>query len=364
MKRIRNRARYRTLQFRRAKRSLRQRLEFRARRAEKRRLTEGASYIEYQERSRIARVMKRHKVVVAPSVLSVVSNPEQSLRFIAELSAQYERRQRVFVSLQRVVRLEYDAIVVLLAAMVRFKAAGIKFNGDLPQNSAAKKLLHRSGFFQSLYRNFSEQDEYHIGSENAIYTHANKYVDSELSARIIEHASHTLWGRKRRSQGVQRIFLELMQNTNNHASIEMQAEKHWWVSVEHREREKKIAFSFVDFGVGIFRSLDNKNPGSKWFQWRTKLFTFFSPANNAEILALMLDGQLHQTVTGHYFRGKGIPGIKDVLKRNGISKLVIVTNDVYADVSGNHYYTLKVPFTGTLVYWELDPSNTASDADA
>ena len=59
------------------------------------------------------------------------------------------------------------------------------------------------------------------------------------------------------------MYLELMQNTNNHASLKVFGEKHWWLSVNYDKDNNKVKFSFVDFGMGIFKSLENKNSKSK-----------------------------------------------------------------------------------------------------
>ncbi len=340
--------------------SMRDRIRFRAYRQSRAR-AEHLSVMELH--SNLGPIRADHVRVVAPTVLSMVDNPEETLRFVAKLSNYYDKRQKVHVSLANVKRIGQDAVVVLVAALIRFKAAKIGFYGDLPKDDIARRLLIQSRFFESLYhKNFEEQDVYEIGSGTDIHTHANKVVDAVLSARIIESAAKTVWGAARRCQGVQRVFLELMQNTNNHASLYRQGERHWWTSVNHRIKDRKTSFTFVDFGVGVFNSLDNKKKGNKWFDWRNKLVLAFKPPDNAAIFKLILDGDLHKTVTGEYFRGKGLPGIREVFQRGGISKLKIITNDVYADVERNEYRVLKTPFDGTLVYWEVQTSNQSSAA--
>jgi hypothetical protein len=106
--------------------------------------------------------------------------------------------------------------------------------------------------------------------------------------------------------------------------------------------------------------LDKKDPSSVWFGWRSKMLAFFRPANNAEILSLILNGDFHRTVTGKEYRGKGLPGIAEVARRNGVSNLFIITNDVYADVTEGIYHVMPEPFDGTLVYWEISETNLSS----
>jgi hypothetical protein len=157
----------------------------------------------------------------------------------------------------------------------------------------------------------------------------------------------------------------LMHNTNNHASLGAKGEKHWWLSVHHRRSRRRVTFSFVDFGVGIFRSLDGKRTNERFHGWRTSEFGTIIPpgATNAQLLQLILTGEMHRTVTKEDFRGKGLPGIREVWERNHISNLRIVTNDVYADVARDEYRTLNPPFDGTLVVWELEESNRSCPYD-
>jgi len=259
------------------------------------------------------------------------------------------------------VGLNYDALVVLLSIMVNFKARGIEFNGDFPRNKKARSLLKRSGFFEYLYGSFVMSDKYDLPTKSRIHTLAMKNVDSALGAQIISEASLTIWKSKKRCHGVQKTFLELMQNTNNHATIGVPGSKHWWLSVFHLEKEKKVAFSFVDFGVGIFNSLKNKPVQNKWFGWFEKMKTKFSFSNDADLLKLILAGELHSTVTMKPFRGKGLPGLKLALDRNQISNLHIISNTVKADVKNDKYSIINQNFSGTFVYWELNETNENYD---
>ena len=301
--------------------------------------------------------LKGYKEVIAPKHFSLINKPIQVIEFIDDIKKYYSKRKKVFVELKHVEKIDYDAIVVLLAILVRFKAAGIKFNGNFPNNEIAKQVLRESKFFSSLDKSFKNLDSYDLGARSSILTHANKCVDAELGHKVIGQATETIWGEKRRSRGVQRVLVELMLNTSNHADLESEGKKHWWLSVNHRVNEKVVSFSFIDFGVGVFKSLDNKKPDSKFFGWFEKLSSKFTVSDSSELLKIIIEGKLHKTVTGKPFRGKGLPGIREVLSRNQISKLCIITNDAYADVSNNTYRKLEKNFSGTFVYWELNSSN-------
>jgi hypothetical protein len=356
MKKTQNREQYLRYQRRRLRRVLRHR---RRKASKKSAFFAGvpAQQVAYRALPR-ANVPWNYTRVVAPSVLSIVDNPVESSAFFSQLVANYRAKQRSFVYLKDVERIGYDAIVVLLSIMIRYKAAKIQFSGDFPEDRAANAVLKNSGFFEALYHEeFVEQDRYTVRSKNTIRTHADKEVDPELTATLIAGATKTIWKKEGRSQGVQRVLLELMLNTNNHASLRGQGEKHWWLTVNHFPVSNKVLFSFVDFGVGIFRSLDHKPVGTKFSRWREKLGQWLDGKPNADVLTQILSGEFHRRVAGEEFRGKGLPGIAQAFKRGWLSNLAIITNDVYIHLGRNEVITLKNPFDGTLVSWEMQVAN-------
>ena len=83
----------------------------------------------------------------------------------------------------------------------------------------------------------------------------------------------------------------------------------------------------------------------------------FNFTNNAELLKLILTGELHKTATGEHFRGKGLPGIYEAFGRNSFSNLFIITNNVYADIASGEFRNLNCNFNGTFLYWEINNTN-------
>ena len=317
----------------------------------------GLSKVQREERNYKQKLWD-YNHIKAPANLSLIENCENTLDFLKKIRVCFDKRKKVFVVLKHVTNISHDAIVVLLANLVQFKANKIDFNGDFPTNKSARDVIEKSGFFSKLYDRFNVQDEYELKSpNNSIYTHAQKTVNPELTDKLIQYASETVWGSSRRCIGVQRVFLELMQNTNNHAAIGVEGDKHWWVSVNHCKNKKIVSFSFIDFGVGVFNSLKGKPQDSKFYRILDKLAKAISPHDNAELLKSILRGELHHTATGKYYRGKGLPGIYDALKQNSMSNLFIITNDAFVDASNDKYIPLKNELLGTFVYWELNENN-------
>ena len=308
----------------------------------------------------IEQAFKGFKRLAPPHNFSLIDNPEEALEFVGKLEHCYLRRQKVLVKLDDLEYLDYTAVTVLISVMITFKSKNIAFNGSFPKNQALKRLLFNSGFLKHIHEPFENSLHYSIGNPHQIFTRANKEVNSELGFYVMQEASETIWGAKRVCKGLQRTLLELMQNTNNHAGRNEKGSMHWWLSVNHDKKNNKVKFVFVDYGIGIFESLKSKPEESKWFNFN-KILTRLTSPKNTEIFRQLLEGELHMTVTGKPYRGKGLPGIKEVMDRNQISELRIISNDVYSNVSKSEYIELRNKFSGTLVYWELNSQNLSSE---
>lgn len=357
MKKIYKTKKQKRISYRRALDSLKKRKIFKLRKKKENKLEIGISKPKREYKKKFQAPFIGYKKIIAPTNFSFIENPDGMVEFISKLKDCYDLQKKVFVVLQNVKNISYDAIVVLLSIMVKFKAKKIKFNGDFPNNYDANRVLKESLFLEYLFQEFRDEERYKLGQKSSIHTHAWKDVDSQLGSELIKNASKTVWGEERRCQGVQRTLIELMLNTNNHADNTKKGEKHWWLSVHHDKINKKVSFAFIDFGVGVFTSLDNKTVESKFFGILEKLKNSFRYSNNAELLKLIMDGTLHKTATGKPYHGKGLPGINKVLERRQISNLNIITNNVHAKLDKDVFNILSKSFSGTFVYWELNENN-------
>jgi hypothetical protein len=340
-----------------AERSLKRQIRFKIYKRKKNKSNLGLDKSQLNYKQTFEAPFKSYVKIIAPSNFSFIDNPIEVVKFISKLKDQFDNKNKVFVVLKNVEIISYDAIVVLLSILVRFKSNKIKFNGDFPKSESAKMILKESKFLEYLFQNFNAEDRYELGQNSSIVTHAWKNVDSELGDKIISNASKTVWGEERRCQGIQRTLIELMLNTNNHADDSKKGEKHWWLSVHHDKKNKKVSFAFIDFGVGVFTSLNNKRSGSKFYKIIELLKEKFTIKDNSELLKYILDGTLHKTATGKPYHGKGLPGIFKALTRNQLSNLNVITNNVHAKVDAKSYMIMPLQFSGTFVYWELNEEN-------
>ena len=333
-----------------ARKSFRQKVRSREKKRTKRRLLQGIPKLEIKRRYELAKYKKIH----APKCLSMIEKPEDTLEFISLLERALDKREKVFVVLKHVEKIASGAIIVLLSIMIKFKKHRVDFNGDHPINDNARTVLLKSGFFEHLYE--TKNDHISIQGHKGIFTHANKIVDQKLSDQLISKVSKMIWGESKRCPGVQTTYIELMQNTNNHASLNGPKEHHWYTTVSYNKEKNKACFSFIDYGVGIIESI-KKNEKGKFWNSLSKIIDLLRPQDNGDFLKLLLDGSIHQTATGNYYRGKGLPGVYKAFCENKISNLVIITNDAMADCQNGVFRTLNNKFVGTYIYWELNENN-------
>lgn len=305
------------------------------------------------------REKRKLKTIQAPSKLSFNQHTDNVVKFISSIEAQYTQGNGVFIDLNRVTEIDYGAIVTLLSILIQFRKKRIKINGNFPADRRCEKILMESGFLYNLYKKECDEDRHLIsnGADSSIVTHGWSKVDTALSANIIKESAKTVWGSERRCQGIQRCIGELMLNTNNHAKPGEKGAMNWWLYINHDNEKKIVSFAFVDFGIGIFESLKNKPKESKFFGWLEKIKGKLLNYDNPKILKYILSGEFHQTVTGNYYRGKGLPGINEAFNRNQMSNLLIVSNDTFGDVQNQKYAQIDSNFSGTYVYWELNSEN-------
>lgn len=301
-----------------------------------------------------------------PCNFTFLSNTSMVLSVINNLRNLLNSKKKTFINLKPVEEIDNGAITALLSIMTEYKLNHVAFNGNFPYNDKAKALLLSSGFFEHLYGKvnyelFSSNSKFVYGKENQIITKPGKNVTSTFASKICSSVSNTLGHKGVTSKGLYRTLIELMHNTNNHANPNEQGEELWWLTVHHDKIQKKVTFVFLDYGVGIFKSLRNKKQNSKWYGIYDKLKKIVAYGSDANILEKILKGEIHRTATDLEYRGKGLNGIYEVNQRKQISNLHIITNNVFANVSQDEYKKLDCEFNGTFVYWEIDKESEVNE---
>lgn len=291
------------------------------------------------------RPYREQKVITAPENFSFIYNTEELIKFFNRMEKLHSRSYDVFIDFSRVKQLTPDSLAVLVSKMSDGKFNyGRNCGGNEPQNKELQQKFVQSGFYDVVIPR-SKSNEPVTGS---FRKKQSKKVEPEMADDLITFITKNLYGKYRKCGGVTNALLESMGNTRGHAASARGRYETWWAAAQCDIKEKKAYYSFVDNGVGIFRS---KQPNVLQ-QALNKL----KITSNTELLQKMLHRQIPST-TGIPYRGRGIPSIFNSLKRGDISNLIIITNDVYARVENNDYRRLSPQFDGTFLYWEYPGEN-------
>jgi anti-sigma regulatory factor (Ser/Thr protein kinase) len=152
----------------------------------------------------------------------------------------------------------------------------------------------------------------------------------------------TVFGIDKKNQKLQGMLIELMTNSVNHAYINNNKQKSWYISTRHEIEENKVEFCFVDNGDGIINTI-NVRLGEK-------LYT-----SNEEIIKKAFDGE-YRSRTKLSNRGRGLIVIKNNHNKMTVKSLKVITNNVILDFETGIATRLKTSFSGTFYSWVLDKS--------
>jgi hypothetical protein len=323
------------------KRYLKARQEAQGRSA-KRRRRRGAGF-PYKTPQPIER--RGFEALAAPSEFSMVQNAEATISFLNSVRF-YSARYNLMLDLSAVEKLTADAVAVLVATVAPLIRKGVLIRSNQPTDPTAQSILMASGFFQHFG---SAQPTPHV-SHGQILQEKSKKVQPDLARDLIHFGVKALSGADGKCSASYRVLIESMSNTHNHAlSAKAKRERSqeletWFATVYADQTRKRVCFTFVDAGVGIFESVRLGTIRA--------LYRFVGLKSDTDILRDLLDGKVESS-TGLPYRGKGLPAINRLSESHRIESLIILANDVYANVSTGEYKMLPVAFRGTLLYWEI-----------
>ncbi len=277
-----------------------------------------------------------------PSTFSLRENTIETIEFINDLKELKNSNMRIYLNMKNVKTITNGTIALLLSVVNEFTARGKKIIGSKPKNPKAKRVLELSGFFDYMSGSIEYYSEV---NSNTIIEQSNKSVEPQSTAKVVSSAMKTVTGKSQRNKKLQGLFIELMANSINHGFPGSQKKK-WILSTSHYQKERYVSFSFIDNGVGVLKTLNQKIG--------RQLLTLFK--GKQDLLQSAFKGEIGSR-TGLPFRGKGLPFIKDKYDTNRISNLFILTNNVILDYISNEFYEIDIPYSGTFYYFELNSNN-------
>jgi hypothetical protein len=120
----------------------------------------------------------------------------------------------------------------------------------------------------------------------------------------------------------------------------------WWLTQEIDRQTKVTKYTFVDMGLGIIDSHKKAGLPLKYMFLKKK-----------KILLDALNGKLGSS-TKQSNRGKGLPQLREMIEKEYVTNLILITNSVSLYFQNNIFFTKKNPnFVGTYYSWTIDQNN-------
>lgn len=290
------------------------------------------------------RVEGKQTTLKAPAVFSVMENTEEMLDFFSRLRSARSENHQVFIDLKDVKQITIDGVLLLLSKIQeRTTGRGVSVGGNEPLDEEVRTVFAQSGFYD--YVTHRPASYKRGGSPGVVKRHEGKRVHETVCAELVQHATQTIYGARRKQGGLYRVLIECMANTRDHAKIGSVGREAWWVAVYHDSKTGIAHFAFLDNGVGVFRS-------GRMVGYLRQLGDFLKLNTYPDLLRDILDAKLGSR-TGLPYRGKGLPAIKRALDRGQLRNLKIVTNGAYLNAAERQGRSLRREFRGTCLTWEI-----------
>ncbi len=315
---------------------------------EKRRLNPG--YAEKEKRAVLRRRLARIDPVYleAPEQFSFIENPDIFNDFLIKVHKVLSEYKSIEVDHRKVILQTPEALTVFLSVLADPRYRDTRHRGFIPKDRAQRGMFLDSGLCEYL----KIPDRVRLPSPSGnIKRRKNFKVAPETAFDLKHFAMMKFYGTDRPNRPLYKTFIELMANTHNHAGGDKEGKERWFASAYCQAEQGRTSFTFVDNGVGVFKSVGDTMSRMK------KLAAQIGIQNNLDFLKNLLNGKLKSS-TGMEHRGKGIPMIYQLALEGKIENLVVITNDVWAKVSTGEYRRLEKEFPGTLWYWEVSKTES------
>jgi hypothetical protein len=298
-------------------------------------------------RREIKRKNTKFENCLAPEKLTLkYEHCEDVIDFINRLKKLGKKGKNLNLLMDNITEIGEGAICMLLSVIDELKKTEILIKGTKPLDKSIKNHLEKSGFFKSLR---TVIDSGNLNTKNTILTTGDQFTNSEEVAYGINLAMETVWNVKARCPLLYGGVGEMQRNSCDHAFSEEDSIV-WHFGISHFEDLNLVKFSFVDNGAGIINSYTSKD----FFK-----IIRLSFKDNAEFLQNAFFEGI-DSKTGLNWRGTGLPTIFEMYSEKIITRLVVITNQVYLDFDKGITKEIKSNFSGTYYYWEINKNCTPS----
>jgi len=281
------------------------------------------------------------KKIVAPSQFSFLFNTNGALEFFHNMLSSIDKGiTSIIIDLREVQDMSGDVLVYIISLDNIFKNTGLKISIKIkaPKSPELRYLLLTCGLTKYFKANTHEKtvnevDVFEICDKN---TNENDGITCKDAVDFCQK----YYDKKQNFFYFFNSLAELMTNTDQHAYPEDAPISNWYLYA-HKVKSG-VAFYFFDNGKGILKTAKKK------LLEKVEELTF--GLDSLSLLNSTLNGEF-RSQTGKKYRNKGLPEINDFLTSESIEKSIILTNNIFVDLSLGKSKKLEYNFEGSFFIW-------------
>lgn len=281
----------------------------------------------------------------APKNFSLIKNTNNVLSYFKDAEALLKKKENVTLDISKVDSLTPDAVALMVASIndVDFIHDSV-IVGNAPNRPEPYKLFTESGFYDYVKSKGSFASKNH----ELLHKEVNRIVVSSIAKDASLVGIRHVFGNEIPFEPLYEILIECMSNTKSHADLHAQGKCNWWLYVHNVPNEKVTSYSFLDLGVGIFKSTVLQN----YFKNQLKGTVLYK---NINLVDDLLAGKIQSRIDiDNEIRGKGIPQIVQHASIKSFKSFYIISNDVKINLKSGGREQLEYDLKGTFLYWELN----------
>ncbi len=308
------------------------------------------AYNKFQRRLQIYKHIERiNKGIInleAPQNFSFIDNSDEVVKYFNLVKENVESDQPIKIDISKITNLSPDIIILQIAILKDRKSMRVGINGNAPEDPNLRKMFIESG----LYNFVSSRGKKRVADNNKLWKHStNNQVKGEIAGEAVAVCKSLFQqnGINYDTDNIYNLLVEAMSNTINHAD-KKKANINWWLYYFIDENDKTIKYSFIDLGIGIFKSAS--------FNSYRRIANIFVPGNSFLVKPFLEGKIISSRENDNEISGKGVKQIINCAKNPEFTKFTIITNDQMINVKDKTNQSLSHNFDGTFIHFEISYS--------
>lgn len=279
----------------------------------------------------------------APPNFSFINNTEEIVKYFNQIKKYVDENQPVNIDISKITTLSPDIIILLMAILKDKKSMKVGLSGNAPEIPHLNKIFMESG----LYNFVKSKGKKKVADNNKLWEHStDNQVKGEIAGEAVEICKSLFTENKINydTDNLYNLLVEAMSNTINHAD-EKKAHINWWLYYFIDKEEQTIKFSFIDLGIGIFKSAS--------FNSYRSYANHLLPGNSLLVKPFLEGKIISSRKIDNEISGKGVKQIINCAQNAEFINFTIITNDQNINVKEKNSNSINANFDGTFINFEI-----------